>query len=125
MSNMGKLRFVDSYLTATMPGEKDGEVIEARFHVFANDTEKRKRLEFDLEAMTEQGYKAWFMEREIEGAVTEETPPLIIPDEYVAARGLVEVVTELYLDPAQPDRINAIEKNLHGPYGEDRPGQTD
>ncbi len=113
-----KLHLKDSKLTSTFgDGTEPDSETEARFYVHAIvEGEDKQQRTFMLEAMTSERYRDWFMEREVEGEIEDEVPPLVIPDDYLATGGLVAAVEKLYLDKNDPDRINLIRRNLHGPF---------
>jgi hypothetical protein len=111
---MNLLRLPSSEVFSSLP-DGEGTIIDVKFYVHAAEDEATDQA-FFLEVVTEKGYDAWYLAREVAlGRIPDdEVFPLVIPEEF-AGQGLIEYVKSRYLDPQHPDRINEIKQFLFGP----------
>lgn len=94
-----------------------GEVVDARFLVEVEDAETGTDQIYELDAMTQYAYEAWYLERQtaFKALAEHKAFPLVVPDKLVLVRGLALHVEETYLNPDIPERINEISRFLAGP----------
>jgi hypothetical protein len=92
---MEPLRYIGHELHSTQ-GQPPHET-EARFYVTAQPSQGPAVI-YGLQAMTDTGYRDWFVKRETEGLVPGERFPLVVPTA-VVVNGLVPYMQQRFLNP--------------------------